>query len=84
MTALGRGPGVFYLESTGDLLPAAPLPSTAASCRKIAGSKHGGQAALLESCPHGADTEASLVALTHDVPPVDALPPKLKSTPRQS
>lgn len=38
---------------------------------------------LLESCPHRADPEASLVAWSHDAPPADALPPKLKSTPRQ-
>lgn len=57
------------MESTGDLLPVAPLPSAAYSCRRIASSKHGGQAvALLESCQHGTNTEASLAALTHDVP----------------
>lgn len=67
-TALGGGPGVFYLDATGDLLPAAPLPSTAFSCRRIAGSKHGRQAALLESCQHETHTEAILVALTHDIP----------------
>lgn len=61
-------PRVFHLGSTGDLLPVASLPSTVCSCRRIAGSRHRVQTAPLEPRQHGADTEASLVALTHDLP----------------
>lgn len=46
----------------------ASLPSTVCFCGRIAGSRHRVQTAPLEPCQRGADTEASLVALTHDLP----------------
>lgn len=74
---LGGGPGVFYLDSTGDLWPAAPLPSPASSCRRTASSKQGYWSPVVE-------TEASPIALTHDTAlSADALPPKQKGTPRK-